>query len=261
MLNKEDAGNKRFRFLNNLKNCCWLTGYIFNLSEDRKSFYIRQSNYATHLFLIELDANDYLSATFKEGSGIKLYARIASKEVCGLNSVVLKPLFVEKPSLDELPSVDNYTKNKTQSTELFNPYTEFGLDKPSGKALNTVIIAGFMESLVFATNPKGEIKPDCLLLGLRVGKDMLIPVRIYGQRCTVQYQQVKKMRNHGKYSPLAFHSQLKSKHVVDEDGKNHIVTYIFADKIRFMDQSSINEYFLGKPLWLHDLIKTEDPAE
>lgn len=257
MLSKHEAGNKIYRFSDNLKNFAWVSGYVFKLSSDRKSFYIRQSEYATHLYLVELAPEDYLPTAYSEGSGIKIYARLASKEVAGNNSIVLNVLFIERASMNELPAM-----GKTEDSEPteFNPYVEFELEMPTGKPINNVIVAGFIDSMIFDTNEAGEIKPDCLLIGLRVGKNSILPVRNYGKRCQTEYNSIKRLKNGGKFTPVAFHSSLRSKSIM-VDGAAQIITYIHTDRIKTMEPTSLGEYFMGKPLWLKQLQQNDVARE
>lgn len=260
MLSKEESGNRTYRFLNNLINCGWMSGYIFQLSEDRKSFYIRQSEYASGIFLVELDKNDYLPQSYQEGSGVKIYARLAAISNFGQPSIVLKVLSLEQPSLNELPKSDPLANPTTANS--FDIYKEFGLEMPFGKVVNNVIVAGFLDGLVFDKDPKGEKKADCLLLNLRTGPDTFLPVRIYGKRCQVQYDQIKKLKNRGKYLPIAFNCSLRSKAVTLSGSEAPVImSYLHSSKITFMDNASVNNYFLGKPLWLHKIIESEAKPE
>lgn len=257
MLTNDEANNRQYRFLNNLTNCAWLTGYIYQLSQDRKSFYIRQSDYASAIFLVELDKNDYLPQGYQEGSGIKIFTRVFSQTRSGHRTIVLRALNIQQPSISELPkpSVD-----ATESLESsgFSFYKEFNLEKPYGKPINNVSLAGFLDSLVFDKNAKGERKSDCLLLDLRVGADVIIPVRVYGKRCQVIYDSIKKLSNRGKYYPIVFNCQLRSKLLEVDDGGDPLVqTYLHSNTVTFMDESTINNYFQGKPLWLHKVIEAE----
>lgn len=258
MLSKEEAGNRTYRYLNNLINCGWMSGYIFQLSDNRKSFYLRQSEYASGVFLVELDKNDYLPQTYQEGSGVKIYVRLAAINNFGQPSIVLKVLSLEQPSLNELPKADPLALE----SDSFNVYKEFGLEMPFGKVVNNVIVAGFLDGLVFDKDPKGEKKSDCLLLNLRTGPDTVLPVRIYGKRCQVQYDQIKKLKNRGKYLPIAFTCSLRSKAITLSGREDPvIISYLHSSKITFMDNGSVDSYFLGKPLWLHKVIESETKPE
>lgn len=254
MLTNEEANNRVYRFMNNLTNCAWLTGYIYKLSEDRKSFYIRQSEYANGIFLVEVDKNDYLPQSYQEGSGIKIFTRIFSITRNGHKSVVLRLLNIQQPSISELPKPDS----SPEVSASFDFYKEFSLDKPYGKAINNVSLAGFLSGLVFDKSPKGERKTDCLLLDLRIGPDVIIPVRIYGKRCQVIYNSVKALKNRGRYYPLVFNCNLRSKIIqADDSNEPFVQTYLHSNTITFMDESTIGLYFQGKPLWLHKVIEEE----
>lgn len=254
MLTNEEASNKLYRFMNNLMNCAWLTGYIYKLSEDRKSFYIRQSEYANGIFLVEVDKNDYLPQSYQEGSGIKIFARVFSIARSGNRSVVLRLLNIQQPSISELPKSDA----EASTPNGFDFYREFGLDKPYGKPVNNVTLAGFLSGLVFDKSPGGERKTDCLLLDLRIGPDVIIPVRIYGKRCQVIYNSVKALKNRGRYYPVVFNCNLRSKIIqVDNSNEPFVQTYLHSNTITFMDESTIASYFQGKPLWLHKVIEEE----
>lgn len=259
MLSKDEANNKTYRYQNNLINCAWLSGFVFNLSEDRSSFYIKQSEFTSGLFLVELDKGDYLPTIYQDGSGIKIYARLIPRLIEGHKSIVLKVLRIEEPSLQELPAIKSAD---SESTNGYNFYSEFGLEKPSGTPVNNSIVAGFLSNLVFDKNNKGERKTDCLLLDLCVGPDVFLPVRVYGKRCQVQFEQIKKLKNRGKFLPIAFANiKLKTKTIeINADSSESstiLVSYIHSDKITFMNDDLIKEYFLGKPTWLHKLIDAE----
>lgn len=259
MLTNEEVGSRTYRFMNNLINCAWLTGYIYKLSADRKSFYIRQSEYANGIFLVEVDKNDYLPQSYQEGSGIKIFARIFSISRNGNKSVVLRLLNIQQPSINELPKAES---GSTSVNKEFDFYSEFGLDKPYGKPVNNVSLAGFLSNLVFDKNANGERKTDCLLLDLRIGSDVVIPVRIYGKRCQVIYNSVKALKNRGRYYPLVFNCSLRSKLIqLDNESEPFIQTYLHSNTITFMDESTIKSYFQGKPLWLHKVIEEESQSK
>ena len=122
MLNKLEAGNKIYRYCNNLINVGWFTGYIINLSPDRKSFYIRQSRYASHLFLVEMAQNDFLPSVFKEGSGIKIMARLIQHDIEGMKSIKLLPLYAERAAKSQLPDIDDVKAEDSPKDKKFNPY-------------------------------------------------------------------------------------------------------------------------------------------
>lgn len=260
MLSKEDSSNKTYRYLNNVINCAWMSGYIFQLSSDRKSFYLKQSDYTSGLFLIELDKNDYLPQNYQEGSSIKIYARVLPHKINGIPSIVLRVLSLEEASISELPPIETEFIDGENDKRNYDFFQEFGLEKPYGSAINNVMVAGFLDNLVFDKNPKGEKKSDCLLLDLCVGPDVVLPVRINGKRCQVQFDQVKGIKNRGKYLPIAFLGvKLKTKTIESNDSESpFLITYLHADKITFMNNDLIRKYFLGKPLWLHKLIEAKD---
>lgn len=255
MLTNEEAANRQYRFLNNLTNCAWITGYIFQLSPDRKSFYIRQSAFASKLYLVELDKGDYLPQTYSEGSGIKIFARVFSAARSGHKTIILRLLNIQQASMSELPRPDD---GEPDENPQYDFYKEFGLEKPYGKEINNVSIAGFLEGLIFDKNAKGERNSDCLLLDLRIGPEMIIPVRIYGKRCQVIYDAVKKLSNRGKFYPIVFNCSLRSKLIeLNDGGEPFIQTYLHSNNITFMDNESIKMYFNGKPNWLHKIIESQ----
>lgn len=253
MLSKKEARNKVHQFYNGIKNCGWFSGFIFRLSDDRKTFYIRQSEYTAHLFKVELGDSEWLSQDFSEGSGIKIYTRLHSEMIREHNSIILCPLMIEHPSMLELPRLDEYAKQNNNNKDQFNPYDVFGLEMPAGSALNKLYIGGFLESLRHDKNSKGEIKPDCLLLELRIEQNKTLPVRIYGNRCRVIYQHIKKLANRGYMYPLYFDSELRTK-LIEDHGEQILATYIHSDRINVLDPTNLHKYFIGKPDWIDDFV-------
>lgn len=254
MLSKKDAKNRNYQFYNGIKNCGWFSGFIFKLSEDRRTFYIRQSEYTAHLFKVELNENEWLAQDYTEGSGVKLYARLQSEIIEGNNSILLRPLMIEHPSMLELPKIDEYAKKNNKFKDKFNPYELLGLEIPSGSALNQIYIGGFLESLRHDKNSKGEIKPDCLLLELRIDENLVLPARVYGNRCKVIFQHIKKLANRGYMYPLYFDSELRTK-LIEQDDKQILVTYIHSDRINVIDPTNIDKYFIAKPNWIDNFVK------
>lgn len=254
MLSKKDAKNKTFQFFNGIKNCGWFSGFVFRLSDDRKKFYIRQSEYTAHLFKVELADNEWLPQDYIEGSGIKVYARLHSEIIDGYNSIILKPLLIEHPSMLELPKIDEYAKENNKHKDKFNPYDLLGLEVPTGTALNQLYIGGFLESLRHDKNSNGEIKPDCLLLELRIDENLVLPARIYGNRCKVIFQHIKKLANRGYMYPLYFDSELRTKIVQDND-QQILLTYIHSDRINVLDPTNVHKYFIAKPDWIDNFVK------
>lgn len=253
MLTNEEVSNRTYRFMNNLMNAAWLTGYIFQLSNDRRSFYIRQSEYATGIFFVELDKGDYLPQIYQEGSGIKIFARVFSANRNGQKTIVLRVLNIQQASISELPKPESDVDNAT-----YDFYREFKLEKPYGKPINNVSLAGFLDNLIFEKTDKGERNSDTLLLDLRIGADVIIPVRIYGKRCQIIYDAVKKLTNRGKYYPLVFNCSLRSRLIKMDDGEDPFVqTYLHSNTITFMDSQNVKNYFQGRPLWLQKIIEAK----
>lgn len=253
MLSKLEAGNKLYRYCNNLINVGWFSGYIIKLSKDRKSFYLRQSSYASHLFLVEMAQNDFLPSIFKEGSGIKIMARLIQSEVAGMKSIKLLPLYAERAAKSQLPDIEDFKDEESSKDKKFNPYFSYNLTPIPGTAVNTVLIAGFIDTLIHDTNEKGEIKNDCLLMNLRTGLNDILPVRIYGNRAASEFNTIKKTPNKGKFQPVSFNTQLRSKIIKVEDPEagelNHIISYVHSSVITTMDPEDCEEYFLGHPNW------------
>jgi hypothetical protein len=116
-----------------------------------------------------------------------------------------------------------------------------------------VLIAGFIDTLIHDTHENGEIKGDCLLMGLRTGLKDILPVRIYGNRASSEFNIIKKTQNKGKFQPVAFDTQLRSKIIKVEDPErgelNHVISYVHSSVITTMDPDDCEEYFLGHPDW------------
>jgi len=253
MLNKLEAGNKIYRYYNNLINVGWFTGYIINLSPDRKSFYIRQSRYASHLFLVEMAQTDFLPSIFKEGSGIKIMARLIQHDINGMKSIKLLPLYAERAAKSQLPDIDDVKTEDHPKEKTFNPYFSYNLTPVPGSAINTVLVAGFIDTLIHDTHENGEVKGDCLLMGLRTGLNDVLPVRIYGNRAASEFNTIKRIKDKGKFQPVAFDTQLRSKIIKIDDPEqgelNHIISYVHSSVITTMDPNDCEEHFLGTPDW------------
>lgn len=249
MLTNDEVANRSYRFMNNLMNAAWLTGYIYQLSQDRRSFYIRQSGFATGIFLVEIDKGDYLPQMYQEGSGIKIFARVFANT--NHKSVTLRVLNIQQPSISELPKPDDDNDDKNDI------YADLKLEKPYGKAVNNVSVAGFLDNLIFEQNSKGEKNSEVLLLDLRIGTEMIIPVRIYGKRCQIIYDSVKKLTNRGKFYPIVFNCSLRSRLLKNIEGEDPIIqTYLHSNNITFMDNQNVKNYFQGKPTWIHKLMES-----
>ncbi len=258
MLNKLESGNKIYRYCNNLINVGWFSGYIFNLSKDRKSFFLRQSSYASHLFFVEMAQNDFLPSIFKEGSGIKIMARLVPSEVAGMKSIKLTPVYADRAPKSQLPDIEDQPETPPQDKK-FDPYFAYNLTPIAGTAVNTVLLAGFIDTLIHDTNENGEIKGDCLLMDLRTGPKDVLPIRIYGNRAKSEFNTIKRTPNKGKFQPVSFNTQLRSKIIKVEDPEqgevNQIISYVHSSVITTMDPEDCADYFLGHPDWFLEVQK------
>jgi hypothetical protein len=250
MYDRYQVGNKSNWFTNNMKNCVWLSGFIYSLSSDLKRFYIVQGN--THSRYIDMIIDIPLPNNFKEGSGVKIFGRIKSQQINNKKSLVVEALFIEYASLLDLPN--NFSVNNDENNPMFHKFDELvQLPKVLGKAINTVSIAGFLDDVSFDKDENGVIKKDCLMISLRISKTDTIPVRLYGKRAVVIYNTVKSLSNKGKFFPIVFEdNQIRSKIIAEEDG-NIVYNFIFTNNIKFINKTMLNQYFIEIPSWIYEL--------
>lgn len=200
-------------------NLNYFSGWVDNIREvdDRFEFDLRQTAYDNQKLPVRLDKGEYLLSYFKDHKfpPVKIIARVQQDPKLEYSSLIIRPLYITKPSIIEMPSPQKFFVIGTHGDEYktFNPFLDFESfkclsfteqQKASNKCSNKSYIAGVVKA-------KKRIRSDTVAIELLCSENRVIPARLYGKLANQYYNELKELQ------PILIEGMLNSRE--DQDKK------------------------------------------
>lgn len=193
------------KYRGGMLNICYISGYAREIGA-RSGFILQTTNDNLKVPFI-IDKADTMPNWVREGVPVKIVGRLTGKILQSDNAskelhrvAVVKVLSFEIPSILEMPAEACWEMSlpKGAPAAPFDPKKgKHGL--PNTKSSNTVQLAGYVGGVIFrkagVPGPDGKRKGACLQVLIRQTKnaDEAVPVRIYGDKITKEYERTVKL--------------------------------------------------------------------
>ncbi len=176
-------------------NLNYFSGWADNITEvnGRYEFDLRQTAYENQKLKVRLDKDEYLPSFFKEHKNppIKIIGRIQQDPEKDYPTLIIRPIYLSKPSLIEMPSPRKFFSIGTHGEEYktFNPFLGFDdylkmsfnqQQNATAKCANKSSIAGILKS-------KKKISNDTVAIEVFNAENRIIPARLYGKLASQFY--------------------------------------------------------------------------
>ncbi len=226
MLKKSDLARvSSYERWDGFVNLNYFSGWADNICEidGRFEFDLRQTAYDNQKLSVRLDNGEYLPSYFKDHKfpPVKIIARVQQDPKIDYSSLIIRPLYIAKPSLIEMPSPQKFFVIGSHGAEhkTFNPFLDYESfknlsfleqQKASNRCSNKSYIAGVVKA-------KKKVRNDTLLIELLCAENRVIPARLYGKLANQYYNELLELQ------PVLIEGALNSRE--DKDVKR-IETFI-----------------------------------
>lgn len=183
-----------------MRNVCFISGLAREIGT--RSGYVLQTRNDNLKIPFVVDRNGTIPNWVREGEPVKIVGRLTGAVLKGKDGeqskeqhrvVVVKVLSFERPTILEMPAQECWERSVADGAPTA-PVTATNYGLPHSKSSNTVQIAGFVSGVIYrkagVPDAEGRRKGACLLVLVRQTKDPdeAIPVRIYGDKITKEYE-------------------------------------------------------------------------
>ncbi len=270
MLSKEQSRiESMYAYRAGMLNNAWIAGIARSVT--RHEAFIQQTNNKNTMIHFTVDAPDLIPSWVKDGSPIKINARLHGERIDNEPVVRLQALAFDRPSIIDMPAREWWDFQAKEGVPLDDIVPE-GLpdlaSKMGGKSEgfqindtgNMVRVAGFVSG--FVLEPPGVLRPDgtvssgCVVLSLRQVKDIndVIPIRVYGSKAAVLTRRLVI----GMPVSIAGKIRVRIKETGAPAGPDGILPvrkclYVHTNMISIADKSQIH----SEPDWAKEMVKEQ----
>lgn len=255
MLKKSDLNDtSKYKKWSGFVNIGYISGWADNIHQTNQiwTFDLRQTPYKDQKIRVVMNDGDYLPAYFKDHDipPVKIICRIQQDKDLQYNSLVIRPIYLDEPSIIEMPTPESFIAlgkdNKTYKT--FNPYLTYSdltnlsankMENATKKFVNNIEITGIVIQ-------KTHISNTCFSFLVQSGESRIINARYYGKTSNAYFNSLEL------FSPIALKGEMHSR--FSDKTKNDLEVYLKVKNINSIIKPGIN--FPRKvPVWYEALVE------